>query len=135
MVLRPPRSTLTDTLFPYPTLFRAEGLLVEPGPVARQAGVEIDQRIGRHLGAIDLSTADRDRQVLVVDVARPRPLGLDAEFERPEPARGAAAERIDRRARFTLARGHRVDRVAAGVGVDQPIVLDLGLQVRPEAVR
>src|SRR3546814_16490826 len=99
MVLRPPRSTLTDTLFPYPTLFRAEGLVVEPGPVERQAGVEIDQRIGRHLGAIDLSTADRDRQVLVVDVARPRPLGLDAAFERPEPDRGAEIGRAPWRER------------------------------------
>src|SRR3546814_14348686 len=26
MILRPPRSTLTDTLFPYTTLFRSEGL-------------------------------------------------------------------------------------------------------------
>src|SRR3546814_2689086 len=28
MILRPPRSTLTDTLFPYTTLFRSRGTLV-----------------------------------------------------------------------------------------------------------
>src|SRR3546814_19153228 len=34
MIRRPPRSTRTDTLFPYPTLFRAQLLLPERRPVA-----------------------------------------------------------------------------------------------------
>src|SRR3546814_17050349 len=32
MILRPPRSTRTDTLFPYPTLFRSLVLPVERAP-------------------------------------------------------------------------------------------------------
>src|SRR3546814_21201900 len=31
MVLRPPRSTRTDPLFPYPTLFRSQGEITETG--------------------------------------------------------------------------------------------------------
>src|SRR3546814_5183095 len=41
MIRRPPRSTRTDTLFPYTTLFRSAGDLVEPvhlGDVDRVAG-------------------------------------------------------------------------------------------------
>src|SRR3546814_20225836 len=34
MILRPPRSTRTDTLFPYTTLFRSNGLVV---PIVRNA--------------------------------------------------------------------------------------------------
>src|SRR3546814_4009978 len=30
MIRRPPRSTRTDTLFPYTTLFRSDGLLIQP---------------------------------------------------------------------------------------------------------
>src|SRR3546814_3903205 len=41
MIRRPPRSTRTDTLFPYTTLFRSEpggvGLPLEPGERVRQA--------------------------------------------------------------------------------------------------
>src|SRR3546814_14241356 len=41
MIRRPPRSTRTDTLFPYTTLFRSTGRL-EPEPV------EADIRLGRN---------------------------------------------------------------------------------------
>src|SRR3546814_5586236 len=34
MIRRPPRSTRTDTLFPYTTLFRSTGTSSEPGPPA-----------------------------------------------------------------------------------------------------
>src|SRR3546814_2026143 len=37
MIRRPPRSTRTDTRFPYTTLFRSAGLAVGGGDVARQA--------------------------------------------------------------------------------------------------
>src|SRR3546814_7220602 len=35
MIRRPPRSTRTDTLFPYTTLFRSTGRLLEPLPALR----------------------------------------------------------------------------------------------------
>src|SRR3546814_20397146 len=38
MILRPPRSTRTDTRFPYTTLFRSNGLLGEFPAVQRTAG-------------------------------------------------------------------------------------------------
>src|SRR3546814_4507718 len=39
MIRRPPRSTRTDTLFPYTTLFRSLGLLVEKlGRMGKKAG-------------------------------------------------------------------------------------------------
>src|SRR3546814_7402529 len=37
MILRPPRSTRTATLFPYPTLFRSEALLRIPDRATRDA--------------------------------------------------------------------------------------------------
>src|SRR3546814_6362669 len=40
MLRRPPRSTRTDTLFPYTTLFRSEELRGEGGPHAGQAADE-----------------------------------------------------------------------------------------------
>src|SRR3546814_10636816 len=45
MIRRPPRSTLPDTLFPYPTLFRSPsagrpaGFAAFPGEIQRRAGV------------------------------------------------------------------------------------------------
>src|SRR3546814_2764844 len=38
MIRRPPRSTRTDTLFPYTTLFRSALLLARPGSACRQGG-------------------------------------------------------------------------------------------------
>src|SRR3546814_5233451 len=48
MIRRPPRSTRTDTLFPYTTLFRscAEVLGVEP-----HHRVPVTEQVGRHDGA------------------------------------------------------------------------------------
>src|SRR3546814_18099808 len=52
MITRPPRSTRTDTLFPYTTLFRSSVLHIEDGAVAcsggRKDAVGALVRIGRH---------------------------------------------------------------------------------------
>src|SRR3546814_15301282 len=45
MIRRPPRSTRTDTLFPYTTLFRSIWLYFGPA-TAEKSGVE--GRVGRH---------------------------------------------------------------------------------------
>src|SRR3546814_18816618 len=51
MIRRPPRSTRTDTLFPYTTLFRSAQGKAEPGDVAAAAGARDCQRArpGRRL--------------------------------------------------------------------------------------
>src|SRR3546814_6743401 len=47
MIRRPPRSTRTDTLFPYTTLFRSDVLEIEGHRLARVPGL---QRIGDSAG-------------------------------------------------------------------------------------
>src|SRR3546814_11473731 len=47
MILRPPRSTRTDTLFPYPTLFRSATLVLGAGNVIREY-VTINGGSGAH---------------------------------------------------------------------------------------
>src|SRR3546814_12748211 len=41
MIRRPPRSTRTDTLFPYTTLFRSDGRLPAPRRDRRGAGADL----------------------------------------------------------------------------------------------
>src|SRR3546814_3652184 len=70
MIRRPPRSTRTDTLFPYTTLFRsveAFGLLRLEVGVARIAGA-LDQRIVR--------LVERDRRVERFEVRAAERLGI-----------------------------------------------------------
>src|SRR3546814_10212676 len=56
MILRPPRSTRTDTLFPYTTLFRSRGPDHHPGPWGHGDHEQLDdhrhraQRPGEHRG-------------------------------------------------------------------------------------
>src|SRR3546814_13799500 len=71
MIRRPPRSTRTDTLFPYTTLFRS---------LPRQPDIAID---------LGLDRLDRHRHILaeIVDRVRPRPplsvqAGIDDEAHR-----------------------------------------------------
>src|SRR3546814_11474239 len=46
---RPPRSTRTDTLFPYTTLFRSRQLTSRPQPVSHQQPCELPQhQDGKH---------------------------------------------------------------------------------------
>src|SRR3546814_12220967 len=87
MIRRPPRSTRTDTLFPYTTLFRSEvdgveiGLIVERLACAREtldldldivaAGVERQVRkvilsgVERELALVDAVAHDADRRLLL----------------------------------------------------------------------
>src|SRR3546814_2451222 len=79
MIRRPPRSTLTDTLFPYPTLFRPPGLtpLGEEIPialiVAEQAGGLAEHRVSDvvrgHRIAVEMhaNLSRRERRVRVVN--------------------------------------------------------------------
>src|SRR3546814_2075362 len=60
MIRRPPRSTLTDTLFPYTTLFRSAGQAGDHDqPVARQVEVDVLQVVGT--GSADADGVHRHR--------------------------------------------------------------------------
>src|SRR3546814_13491674 len=64
MVLRPPRSTRTDTLFPYTTLFRSNVGPI-PGVIREIGGSDADARvIGKLVAALELRVDD-DRPAVV----------------------------------------------------------------------
>src|SRR3546814_6714211 len=73
MIRRPPRSTRTDTLFPYTTLFRSKPGLDLP---FRHAGIAI---------GVEQALFGRDRQAGAVDVDRP---ALENPVGRPERRMG-----------------------------------------------
>src|SRR3546814_19707151 len=61
MIRRPPRSTRTDTLFPYTTLFRSLGFTVER---TRTAGLqESDRRLDRGVVQADAATGREAAEV------------------------------------------------------------------------
>src|SRR3546814_20619174 len=65
MILRPPRSTRTDTLFPYPTLFRSgSGSLGAPAPGRDRAGAIV------HLGGDGSGLVPRQRRGGLVTCVR-----------------------------------------------------------------
>src|SRR3546814_4378757 len=64
MIRRPPRSTRTDTLFPYTTLFRSLGQRVavvggHPASIGRLHGEDLVERHRCHLEQLLLLVADR----------------------------------------------------------------------------
>src|SRR3546814_3492450 len=66
MIRRPPRSTRTDTLFPYTTLFRSNVALLRADMEGNAVGLQLqltgeDQEIHRHVG-------------LAAELARQRPV-------------------------------------------------------------
>src|SRR3546814_18672477 len=77
MIRRPPRSTRSDTLFPYTTLVRSEprggGTLAygkergPPGPAPRPGGDQAQEKVGAEEEATDRDdpTAPRAEQVVV----------------------------------------------------------------------
>src|SRR3546814_15850683 len=85
MIRRPPRSTRTDTLFPYTTLFRSLG--VEPrGLRAKGNGEIIDFAGVEHMAGEFGRLAERDRQhPRRQRVKRPAMAGLDLAQPRLAP--------------------------------------------------
>src|SRR3546814_18141154 len=66
MIRRPPRSTRTDTLFPYTTLFRSSGLLTCHRPIASRM-LDVDEeccQIGRIGKTCDLAAHRTDQKAL-----------------------------------------------------------------------
>src|SRR3546814_5875475 len=80
MIRRPPRSTRTDTLFPYTTLFRSaldEAVLVDPG-IGRERVDQADVRAFRRLERADAAVVRR------VHVAHLEAGALAGQAARPE---------------------------------------------------
>src|SRR3546814_17152660 len=74
MIRRPPRSTRTDTLFPYTTLFRSEaGLLVEQELVDRMAARQRRAQGVNEIAADPRQRALDDGRVVVAGLAPPLP--------------------------------------------------------------
>src|SRR3546814_15970093 len=66
MILRPPRSTLTETLFPYSTLFRSRELAADDALLEQDPLVEarrLRDRGRQVLGLVHLGDADRGPHV------------------------------------------------------------------------
>src|SRR3546814_4522742 len=58
MIRRPPRSTRTDTLFPYPTLFRSHDRRHHPAPLRHLAVFREGPRGLRHQGRSEEHTSE-----------------------------------------------------------------------------
>src|SRR3546814_10833797 len=120
MLLPPPRSTRTDTIFPYTTLFRSAKRAERPErgrkPGVQHVGIARQRRIGASLrpslllilGDDDIAVAVVPRRNLVpppkltadapgLDVLHPVEIGLGPGFR--HKAGFAAAHRLDRRFR------------------------------------
>src|SRR3546814_3494447 len=85
MIRRPPRSTRTDTIFPYTTLFRSEERQEEHREAAHQAVVELGQHVcrghaGRRRGAAVPELGEREFPLVLAT----RPEGLLADQVRSE---------------------------------------------------
>src|SRR3546814_17773748 len=98
MIRRPPRSTRTDTLFPYTTLFRSEGAAVHidrRGSGCAPGAARLDsQAAGR---ADDLVGVDIDGRA---DVAEEEAVALDLDVTQVRRRKEGAAGRRDRRHRL-----------------------------------
>src|SRR3546814_11573999 len=112
MIRRPPRSTRTDTLFPYTTLFRSLRCAADP---PYRGTIRADHRA---------RLADRDRDDRQLPVAPRVALGLqDRRGATPRRARLAIPHRHDRalRARPAYRRGPGADRPTVRPGApDRP---------------
>src|SRR3546814_231811 len=115
MTRLPPRSTRTDTLFPYTTLFRSARRLVDQTQILRPegSGQQFAEPIAFHRAAIARGAMDEDVGL--------RPLGRLVQYLAAAPARGdglAAGERI--------AVGTAADDRDLGELADPAFVRDLG---------
>src|SRR3546814_11279287 len=80
MILRPPRSTRTDTLFPYTTLFRSALLLRQAHQLLRERTVE-DHFVPRHILPAQLAELIHGRVLRILGAHN------GAEHQRMEGAR------------------------------------------------
>src|SRR3546814_6706053 len=99
MIRRPPRSTRTDTLFPYTTLFRSR-LSLREGGALRQADVTAEKARGKVVlqsgGQVVSAKVDLGQLVLRGDGGRSIALQpLTARLGTPRPGSGSSPDEID----------------------------------------
>src|SRR3546814_14780458 len=89
MIRRPPRSTLTDTLFPYPTLFRS------PAPEGGAVQIVVDEAtyVLPLAGVIDLA-AEKARLTKAMDAAAKERDALSKRLENPAFVERAKPEAV-----------------------------------------
>src|SRR3546814_10695423 len=113
MIRRPPRSTRTDTLFPYTTLFRSRGLerarhldrLLDKAIFPAGAAFLCDARRRADRGTVDLCRPGRDRQL-------PRPVASAARtLSRRQPHQHRAAPELPVRIAARLCLPHAAARL------------------------
>src|SRR3546814_13728826 len=95
MIRRPPRSTRTDTLFPYTTLFRSDAVYVE-GNVSRSV-THHRERLLDHLGDAEgrhLLSVDHRHAAVVGDLHDVLSRGANAELDRPGGIEHAVEHRV-----------------------------------------
>src|SRR3546814_7416297 len=97
MIRRPPRSTRTDTLFPYPTLFRS----------VAQSRVDVEQARGRGAEPVMLAAGIEFRKLLADERFEDAETGARAEI-------GGARNRVDALAFVTGKISQDRDRVDDG---------------------
>src|SRR3546814_16168874 len=118
MIRRPPRSTRTDTLFPYTTLFRSHvriaTLCMKPG--REDTAIVLDLFGRQHYGAGAVAEQHAGRPILPVEDAAERL----AAYNQCMVRRAGAQNRIGDRDRITTARAHRPNVARATVGPDAP---------------
>src|SRR3546814_5016644 len=128
MILRPPRSTRTDTLFPYPTLFRSP----DAGRDARQRrhppDLRADHPAARVLG-IGIARVSRAAPGFVAGIEA-RQVEDDAATRRPgraDPRGGVSGRGVDRdrRARRFVGRRRADARHRLGLSARRPEVYGL----------
>src|SRR3546814_6390883 len=112
MIRRPPRSTRTDTLFPYTTLFRSHdvyGLVHHIDRVVDERHLVVQQQTGPQLGG------DRDVAALVGQAALVVDLDLVDDFAHVAHAPGQPG-RLDPRLRLRHAAGQQHPALLHGEG-------------------
>src|SRR3546814_13077125 len=110
MIRRPPRSTRTDTLFPYTTLFRSDGRFLRGAGGSRPQEEAVDQRADR------LAEAAAARG----HAARRPPVARSQEGY-PAPPRRAAQERAGRDAVRAAGLHEPAERIAGRLDPDMEI--------------
>src|SRR3546814_6734097 len=93
MIRRPPRSTRTDTLFPYTTLFRSGDLHLRIGEVERGID-EGGDAVGRaeNVAGPDVAVHQAGGRRLVYEVLEPRAEALERAMGRRRQAAGLAGD-------------------------------------------